>query len=173
MDQWRHPYDKPHRLRPHAHRVCHIQRAADGLRPHPSNTPIPSPTPSPTEPVERAVFYPASDTHINSWYASTNYDASQYFTVRQGDVIAALAPLRRREPCGPRDSLRAAGAVRHQTQQQRSADHQRVSGASPLGGQASHVGRRPARVWPGIALGVTAKASIVMHAEQPRSWPTR
>jgi hypothetical protein len=56
----------------------------------PSKTPVPSPTPSPTEFLERVVFYPASDTQINSWYPSTNYDASQYFTVRQGDVIASL-----------------------------------------------------------------------------------
>ncbi len=56
----------------------------------PSKTPVPSPTPSPTEVLERVVFYPASDTQINSWYPSTNYDASQYFTVRQGDVIASL-----------------------------------------------------------------------------------
>jgi hypothetical protein len=56
----------------------------------PSNTLVPTPTPSPTEPLEQAIFYPTSDTHVNSWYPSTNYDASQYVTVRQGDVIAAL-----------------------------------------------------------------------------------
>ena len=58
--------------------------------PTPSSTPGFSPTPSPTELAEEAVFYPTSDTYINSWYPATNYDASHFVNVRQGDVMAAL-----------------------------------------------------------------------------------
>jgi len=56
----------------------------------PPATGQPSPTPSPAQSAEELVLYPASDTYINSWYPSTNYDAAQYINVRQGDVMAAL-----------------------------------------------------------------------------------
>ena len=56
----------------------------------PSITPASTASPSPAPPVDQAVLYPTSDTYINSWYPSTNYDASQYVNVRQGDVMAAL-----------------------------------------------------------------------------------
>ena len=56
----------------------------------PSHTPGPSLTPSPKLPAEEAVFYPSSDTYVNSWYPSTNYDASRFIIVRQADVMAPL-----------------------------------------------------------------------------------